>query len=212
MSGDIARGRVLAARLEMLAAEISEPGRLWRGRSYVEAGAVGTVELHDGRFRARVQGSMAEPYRLTLGRTHRNGPPQRSDLFWSCTCADSASPLACKHVAALLLTIAADVADEPELVDRWGESATTINSGTIDPGTIDPGTIDSAREPQTGADHRQGVSIDHLDDLVIGPEALERYELGDAQVIQHPLLTDPVVDRLLRAALDVLVEGRADQR
>lgn len=197
MSSTASTGKLLAARLEMLAAEISEPGRLWRGRSYVDSGAVLVIELVDGRVHARVQGSSSEPYRVTVARVHHDGPVRRTDLHWSCTCADSAPALACKHVAAIVLTIAARVVDDPALLDRWGEGSSSTA----------PGTASS-----TGADHGDDVDrradqlADQLADLVNGPEPLGEWEPPELPTIEHPAVADPVVDRLLRSALAELVD------
>jgi uncharacterized Zn finger protein len=45
---------------------ITAGGRLARGRSYARRGQVMDFELTPGRIRARVQGSRAEPYRVTI--------------------------------------------------------------------------------------------------------------------------------------------------
>ncbi|MCC6166762.1 MAG: SWIM zinc finger family protein [Caldilineaceae bacterium] len=45
---------------------ITNPGRLRRGRSYARGGQVLSVEESKGRIQARVQGSQANPYRVTI--------------------------------------------------------------------------------------------------------------------------------------------------
>src|SRR5215208_5069707 len=45
---------------------ICQPGRLARGRSYARKGQVMDFALEPGRVSGRVQGSRAQPYRITI--------------------------------------------------------------------------------------------------------------------------------------------------
>ena len=55
-------GRLPAAMLRALAAELSDPGRFTRAKAYARDGAVIDIEVEPGQARGLVQGSRYEPY------------------------------------------------------------------------------------------------------------------------------------------------------
>ena len=59
-------GRLPAAMLRALAAELSDPGRFSRAKAYARDGAVIDIEIEPGEVRGEVQGSRYEPYVATI--------------------------------------------------------------------------------------------------------------------------------------------------
>lgn len=124
------QGRLAAAMLQVLAATIADHGRLQRGRALAADAAVGVLAVDTGRLTAGVQGSLADPYdvRLEVPVVARPttpldrlpvGPlvPAPAEVRTSCTCADPDD--GCKHVIAVLVAFAAEVAIDPHLLIAW---------------------------------------------------------------------------------------------
>ncbi len=59
-------GRLAAAMLRALAAELADPGRFTRAKAYARDGAVVDIEIEPGVVRAEVQGSRYDPYLTEL--------------------------------------------------------------------------------------------------------------------------------------------------
>ncbi|GAA1092008.1 SWIM zinc finger family protein [Nocardiopsis composta] len=136
----------------------ADAGRLERGRGYAAGGAVRDLKVSAGEVLARVQGSRARPYRVSLIRPRLEEddwerlsaalagqplfrarllagelPPEvervfellgadlfprgLDDLVATCSCPDWGHP--CKHVAAALYVLAADLDDDPFLLLAW---------------------------------------------------------------------------------------------
>ena len=74
-----------------------------RGIEYVRRGVVELIELGDARAVGRVTGHAGELFEVHVGFA---GP----ELRFGCTCPAYAPPVACKHIAALLMA-ARDRAD-----------------------------------------------------------------------------------------------------
>jgi hypothetical protein len=114
-------GALLATRLSILAAEAADPERYRRGRLYAKQRAVVDVEVELGEVVGVVQGSRAEPYRVTLHTSRAPGRsgavPTRAEVRARCTCPDDV-PM-CKHAVAVLLEFADDVGRQPDLLERW---------------------------------------------------------------------------------------------
>jgi hypothetical protein len=131
-------GRVVATMLRALAAELSDPGRYSRAKSYARDGAVIEIDVRPEVVSGLVLGSRREPYEVflvadpapaeeiaaarpaVLG-TMTMLTPGRDELAVSCTCpdADGAIGTLCKHAVALLLVLADETSIEPELLVRW---------------------------------------------------------------------------------------------
>jgi hypothetical protein len=127
--------------LRALSAELSDPGRYARGKSYARDGAVIDIEVRPGEIVGQVLGSRRDAYRVTLGADPaplraRATPatdapaepspaetvaliPDRTELSIECSCPDGGTGLMCKHAIALLLVFADEVSIEPELLARW---------------------------------------------------------------------------------------------
>jgi hypothetical protein len=123
-------GRVAAAMLRALAAELSDPSRFTRAKAYARDDAVIDIVVEPGVVRAEVQGSRYDPYvvELHVGAIDEPGSvsvaeliPDRHEIGASCTCPDG-GPLGvayCKHVLATVLVLADEITVEPELLSRW---------------------------------------------------------------------------------------------
>jgi uncharacterized Zn finger protein len=122
-------GRLAAAMLRALAAELADPGRFTRAKAYARDGAVIDIEIEPGVVRAEVQGSRYDPYITELHVPSADSAggelvdlvPDRTELAVSCTCPDDPPPggMFCKHGLAALLVLADEFTVEPDLLARW---------------------------------------------------------------------------------------------
>jgi SWIM zinc finger len=120
------QGRLPAAMLRALAAELSDPGRFSRAKAYARDGAVVDIEIEPGEARGVVQGSRYEPYVATIfvapagdGEGLLGVIPERRELMPTCSCPDAETFGVCKHALAVLLVLADEVTIEPDLLHRW---------------------------------------------------------------------------------------------
>jgi uncharacterized Zn finger protein len=116
--------------LRALAAELSDPARFTRAKSYARDGAVIEIDIEPGVVRAEVQGSRYDPYVTELHVAAVDEPgsvdlaeliPDRYEIGAGCTCPDG-GPLGsayCKHVLATVLVLADEITIEPDLLSRW---------------------------------------------------------------------------------------------
>ena len=121
-------GRLPAAMLRALAAELSDPGRFTRAKVYARDGAVIDIVIEPGEVRAEIRGSRFEPYLARLSVVPADDAdtplglvPERDEITAECTCPDD-GPYGggfCKHALAALLVLADEVTIEPELLTRW---------------------------------------------------------------------------------------------
>jgi hypothetical protein len=130
-------GRLVATMLRALAAELSDPGRYSRAKTYARDGAVIEIDVRAEVVSGLVLGSRREPYEVLLvadpapaDEVSRADPavlgamtmliPGRDELSVSCTCPDAdGGGVLCKHAVALLLVLADETSIEPELLIRW---------------------------------------------------------------------------------------------
>lgn len=130
------KGRLPAAMLRALTAELSDPGRFGRAKAYARDQAVFDIQVEPGAVRGLIQGSRSEPYEAVVfarpldpeeraaaeagGASAIRLLPRRADLAVTCTCPDGdTSGMVCKHALATLLVLADEVTIEPALLDRW---------------------------------------------------------------------------------------------
>jgi hypothetical protein len=133
-------GRLAAAMLRALAAELADPGRFTRAKAYARDGAVVDIEIEPGVVRAEVQGSRYDPYLTELhvaaavdargGRDLVELVPDRNEIAATCTCPDAAASgdASCKHVLASLLVLADELTIEPDLLTRWRSGGSPARS------------------------------------------------------------------------------------
>ncbi len=119
-------GRLPAAMLRALAAELSDPGRFSRAKGYARDGAVVDIDVEPGCVRAEVQGSRYEPYVAAVHVAPADDAqsllglvPDRDELMAECTCPDDAWGGFCKHAVAALLVLADEVTAAPEVLTTW---------------------------------------------------------------------------------------------
>ena len=121
-------GRLPAAMLRALAAELSDPGRFSRAKAYARDGAVIDIDIDAGEVRATIQGSRYEPYVASVYVAPSDDHdsllgliPDRDELQATCSCPDDGpyGGAFCKHALAALLALADEVTIEPEVLARW---------------------------------------------------------------------------------------------
>lgn len=118
-------GRLPATMIKVLAAEMSDPPRLRRGKQYAKDGSVIYIVIEPGVVTCEVQGTRATPYVATIEVTAGSGMPLRRDVTTHCTCPDDDNwdNLACKHAVAAMFVLSDELLLEPELLDRWRSSS-----------------------------------------------------------------------------------------
>lgn len=118
-------GRLPATMVKVLAAEMSDPSRLRRGKQYAKDGSVLDIVVEPGAVVCEIQGSRSTPYLATIEVTSGDGMPLRRDITCSCTCPDDDNwdDHACKHVVAALFALSNELLLEPELLDVWRSNA-----------------------------------------------------------------------------------------
>jgi hypothetical protein len=136
-------GRLPATMLKVLAAELSDAGRLTRGKQYWTDNAVVDIVVGHGVVTAEVQGSRSQPYVVTIETEPGAGTPAKRDLWVQCTCPDDTGTgsEACKHAVAALFALSDEIAVEPELLDRWRAGRRRGPASPAhhdDPGVADP--------------------------------------------------------------------------
>lgn len=114
-------GRLPATMMKVLAAEMSDPTRLRRGKQYAKDGSVLDIVIDPGTVTCEIQGSRSTPYIAVVAVTPGDGMPLRRDVKYTCTCPDNDNwdDYACKHVVATMFTLSDEFLLEPELLDLW---------------------------------------------------------------------------------------------
>jgi hypothetical protein len=119
--GSAHRGRLPATMVKVLAAEMSDPTRLRRGKQYAHDGSVTDIIIEPGLVTCEVQGSRPTPYIAQVEVAPGDGMPLRRDITAQCTCPDDENwdNRACKHVVAAMFVLSDELLLEPELLDVW---------------------------------------------------------------------------------------------
>jgi hypothetical protein len=119
-------GRVPAAMLRAVAAEVSDPARFGRAKTYARDGAVFDIEVEPGEARGLVQGSRYEPYIATVYAAPAEelgslvgAVPEADELMAMCSCPDDSPGGFCKHALATLLVLADEITIEPDVLTTW---------------------------------------------------------------------------------------------
>ncbi len=162
-------GRLPSTMMKVLAAEMSDPQRLKRGKQYWKQGSVTDIVVEAGVVTCEIQGSRSTPYVASLEVTSGNGMPLRRDLWARCTCPDDTNNdgHACKHVLATMFTFAEELLIEPELLDVWRNnerSGDADESSEPDDAHDDTSTDDDAVETFGRPTLRSVSSFDPDDD------------------------------------------------
>jgi hypothetical protein len=111
--------------MKVLAAEMSDPSRLRRGKQYAKDGSVLDIVIDPKTVTCEIQGSRSTPYIAVVMVKPGDGMPLRRDVSFTCTCPDNDNwdDSACKHVVAALFTLSDELLLEPELLDLWRNRA-----------------------------------------------------------------------------------------
>lgn len=114
-------GRLPATMLKVLAAEMSDPARLRRGKQYAKDGSVLDIMIEPGVVTAEIQGSRSTPYITSIVVSSGSGMPLRRDVTTQCSCPDDDNfdGYACKHAVAAMFVLSDEFLLEPELLDVW---------------------------------------------------------------------------------------------
>jgi hypothetical protein len=126
--------------MKVLAAEMSDPSRLRRGKQYAKDGSVLDIIIEPGVVTCEIQGSRSTPYIASVEVRPGDGMPLRRDITTACTCPDDDNwdGYACKHVVAAMFTLSDELLLEPELLDLWRNRTTGPATPPDDPDTATP--------------------------------------------------------------------------
>ena len=214
-------GRLFGTMIKVLAAELSDQGRLSRGRQYWAEDAVIDIVVGHGAVTAEIQGSRPQPYVVTLEAAAGTGVPTKRDLWLQCTCPDhtGTGSDACKHAVATLFALSDEVTIEPELVERWRNSrrpprtrdatgVTALPGPQTDP---DDGEIDPDDGDESGPDAeiielhpRTDPGHDKISMLLQAPAGARPPQFPDPSPIDHRGIRDPLLAEVLDDVLDNL--------
>ena len=150
-------GRLPATMMKVLAAEMSDPSRLRRGKQYAKDGSVLDIVIDPGTVTCEIQGSRSTPYIAVVVVTPGNGMPLRRDVRYTCTCPDNDNwdNHACKHVVATMFTLSDEFLLEPALLDLWRGRPSEDDASGGDNGTDDE-TDDQTRTGDSTLSFRVG--------------------------------------------------------
>ncbi len=184
-------GQFMATRVRVLAAELSDPQRLARGREYVDTCAVVDIEVGPGLTTATVQGSRPAPYVVELNVDHGDGPPTTKEIEASCSCPDDADATRgwCKHAVATLIVLANEIAVVPDTLARWRASMSEVPSGA-----------DLGRPTRPSA----GAVPDPLESALRVPEGVTMPSIPDVEPLPSGAITDPDVAAVLCSAYQLI--------
>ncbi len=202
--------------IKVLAAELSDQGRLSRGKRYWADHAVTDIVIGHGSVTAQIQGSRAAPYVVTIEAKAGAGVPTKRDVWVRCTCPDDSGngSRACKHAVAALFAMSDEVALEPELIDRWRRRANTFPISTAD--ESDDETGDETAEAPEPMRNRHGEAdviefrprrdpiVDELSLLIQSPAGAGPPDIPDPEPISHGSIRDHLLAEILTDALEVL--------
>lgn len=161
-------GRLPATMAKVLAAEMSDPARLRRGKQYARDGSVLDIVIDPGTVTCEIQGSRSTPYIATVTVRPGDGMPLRRDISFTCTCPDDDNwdGHACKHVVATLFTLSDELLLEPDLLDVWRNRQPHADRGDAQPEQPEP----EPRHADHRADRRVDPRPDPLAALLVIPE------------------------------------------
>lgn len=212
-------GRLPATMIKVLAAELSDQGRLSRGKRYWADDAVIDIVIGHGAVTAEVQGGRPDPYVVTIEADGGTGVPSKREIWIGCTCPDDSGfgTDACKHAVAALFALSDEVAIDPTVLERWRSSrrrSSSVAELPVATPSDDPVEHDHPadvipfprRPPEHEREHERehepvrDPQLDEIGRLLAGPTGLA---LPDVPLID-PIVHPPIPDRLLG---DVLADA-----
>jgi uncharacterized Zn finger protein len=201
-------GRLPGTMIKVLAAELSDQGRLSRGKRYWAEDAVVDIVVGHGAVTAVIQGSRPDPYVVTIEATQGTGVPSKREVWITCTCPDDGVETeACKHAVAALFALSDEVAIEPALVERWrtgsGRRRPAAASGLAEvvPLRREQPTAAPASDPEPPP--RDPVA-DELAMLLGAPNGATAPEFPEVTPIQHTDIRDRQLSDVLADAIEHL--------
>ena len=221
-------GRLPATMVKVLAAEMSDPTRLRRGKQYAKDGSVLDIVIDPGTVTCEIQGSRSTPYIAVVAVAPGDGMPLRRDVKYTCTCPDNDNwdNYACKHVVATLFTLSDELLLEPELLDLWRGRADREEQDDQDDDTDDTDTYDTDTDETDVHDRRNDAPrerrhlrlvqpgerassthrpsapmVDPIADLLGVPDGAVLPEVGDIERIEPDLPRSRELAGVLRDAL-----------
>ena len=210
-------GRLPATMMKVLAAEMTDPSRLRRGKQYAKDGSVLDIVIEPGVVTCEIQGSRSMPYIASVEVTAGDGMPLRRDIATSCTCPDDANwdGYACKHIVATMFVLSDEFLLEPELLDVWRHRAVRApddaasESDVGDTDSTSPSPTRSGRhlrlvrpdESDQGQREVPAPPADPLVALLRTPEGAALPELPDLERIEPDLPRSRDLATVLRDAI-----------
>ena len=206
-------GRLLGTMIKVLAAEMSDQGRLSRGKRYWNDDAVVDIVVGHGSVTGEVQGGRPEPYVVTVEADRGSGVPSKREVWAQCSCPDDTGTGVdlCKHAVAVLFALADEVSIEPELVDRWraGRGRSRSDDDVV---TELPARVDDEDAAAAVGDDGDGDGRDDADVLEFRPrldpdvDVISRLLGAPSPPPTFPPMTElhhpPLRDRRLADVLD----------
>lgn len=200
-------GRLPATMIKVLAAELSDQGRLARGKRYYADDAVIDIVVGHGAVTAEIQGSRAQPYVVTIEAEPGSGVPSKRQLWIRCTCPDDTGTgdEACKHAVAAMFALSDEVAVEPGLLDRWrgGSGAPAVPRAEL-PSNVVPIRRDRPVVEHEPERRRPAVRDEHVDDIALllaAPGGSAVPDFPEVDRLSHQGLRDPLIADVLADAL-----------
>ena len=219
-------GRLPATMMKVLAAEMSDPQRLRRGKQYAKDGSVLDIIVESAVVTCEVQGSRATPYIASLEVTTGDGMPLRRDVRAVCNCPDDDNwgDHACKHVIATMFVFADELLIEPELLDVWrgNESRDTDDPQAAHDDAADDDDVDFPRRRRHLRLVREGMEqgraerreqharrepepvVDPIADVLTAPDGSMLPEIPHLERSEERLPRRPELATILRDAFQHL--------
>jgi uncharacterized Zn finger protein len=210
-------GRLPATMLKVLAAEMSDQGRLSRGKRYWSDDAVIDIVVGHGAVTAEIQGSRSQPYVVTIEADPGRGVPSKRETWIRCTCPDDSGTgnEACKHAVAALFALSDEVAIEPDLLERWrgGSRAPrpTAAAPAPPPAAARPelpsNVVPIRRDRPVIEPDPEPIddTIDEIARLLSAPGGAGAPDFPEASLIEHRSMRDRTIADVLNDALDHLM-------
>lgn len=210
-------GRLPATMVKVLAAELSDQGRLSRGKRYWADDAVIDIVIGHGSVTGEVQGSRPDPYVVTIEAEGGSGVPSKRELWIRCTCPDDSGfgNEACKHAVAVLFALSDEVAIDPTVLERWRSGRRRSNVADLpDRGSPDdtaerdrPADVIPLRRtapaPSASRPAPEPVRDPQLDEIarLLAAPGGALPDVPGIDRIEHPPLPDPLASEVLADAL-----------
>ena len=210
-------GRVAATMIRVLAAEMSDPGRLTRGKRLWSQQAVLDIMVDQCTVTTEVQGSRPLPYVVTIETEPGHRTPSRDQVSVWCTCPDDdgSGHWACKHVVASLFALSDEIAIDLDVLSRWRGSERILDvvrsdhqrdarTDDVDDDDDDDADADADADADGGVDAHLDLQARVIRSLVSPDGGPRLPPLPTLAPAQHPSMPDPLVTDVLESALSHL--------